>query len=350
MFTLSSRRALKQMKSSTLSMYFAAAAASTASTASNASTVRSNFNYHHCNFLPSFITTPKNNNNASRKASTKSTSTSLPYGEGMDQQTMMESDFLIPVDKDDNPLIEESISKRKAHEFNPDQPRGIAHRAFSVFLFNNENKLLLTQRASSKITFPNIWTNTCCSHPLKDMIPNDEVDTNEDYPHFPGIKYAAIRKLKHELGIHSNDVPLDDFIFISRFHYWAADTITYGSNPQWGEHEIDYILFIKCDEAPTLDINQEEVSDYEYVSLTELKGYMYDETVMLRDDEKQMLFSPWFRGIMENGGFDWMENLDCALEGKYSNRDILYFDPPSEHYAEYNLESHDRHVGVLKSE
>jgi isopentenyl-diphosphate delta-isomerase len=40
------------------------------------------------------------------------------------------------------------------------------HRAFSVFLFNPEGKLLLQQRADAKITFPAYWTNTCCSHPL----------------------------------------------------------------------------------------------------------------------------------------------------------------------------------------
>jgi isopentenyl-diphosphate delta-isomerase type 1 len=274
--------------------------------------------------------------------------TSLAYGEGMDQETMMESDFLIPVDKHDNPLIEESISKRKAHEFNSSQPRGIAHRAFSVFLFNKHNELLLTQRASTKITFPNVWTNTCCSHPLKDMIPN-EVDTNDAYPNFPGIKHAAIRKLRHELGIMPKDVPFDDFRFLTRFHYWAADTVTYGNDTPWGEHEIDYILFIKCQEEPEIRADDEEVSDFEYVSLDRLKDCMYDDKKVLRGDD-EMLFSPWFRGIMENGGFDWMEDLDGALNGeKYCNRDIYYFDPPTEHYAEYNLESHNRDTGVLEA-
>lgn len=44
--------------------------------------------------------------------------------------------------------------------------KGLLHRAFSVFLFDSQNRLLLQQRASEKITFPNMWTNTCCSHPL----------------------------------------------------------------------------------------------------------------------------------------------------------------------------------------
>jgi isopentenyl-diphosphate Delta-isomerase len=44
--------------------------------------------------------------------------------------------------------------------------KGMLHRAFSVFIFNSKGELLLQQRASEKITFPDYWTNTCCSHPL----------------------------------------------------------------------------------------------------------------------------------------------------------------------------------------
>ena len=48
--------------------------------------------------------------------------------------------------------------KMAAHE------KTLLHRAFSVFLFN-ENKVLLQKRASSKYHCPGLWTNTCCSHP-----------------------------------------------------------------------------------------------------------------------------------------------------------------------------------------
>jgi isopentenyl-diphosphate delta-isomerase len=45
--------------------------------------------------------------------------------------------------------------------------KGLLHRAFSVFLFRpSDGRLLLQKRASEKITFPDMWTNTCCSHPL----------------------------------------------------------------------------------------------------------------------------------------------------------------------------------------
>jgi isopentenyl-diphosphate delta-isomerase len=52
--------------------------------------------------------------------------------------------------------------------------KGLLHRAFSVFLFNSENKLLLQQRANEKITFPDLWTNTCCSHPLNTPLELEE--------------------------------------------------------------------------------------------------------------------------------------------------------------------------------
>ena len=48
--------------------------------------------------------------------------------------------------------------------------KGLLHRAFSAFVFRPEDgKLLLQQRATEKITFPDMWTNTCCSHPLDDF-------------------------------------------------------------------------------------------------------------------------------------------------------------------------------------
>lgn len=61
----------------------------------------------------------------------------------------------------------------------------------------------------------------------------------------PGVKNAAVRKLDHELGIAAEDVPVHAFKFLTRIHYYAADVVTHGPNAPWGEHEIDYILFIK---------------------------------------------------------------------------------------------------------
>ena len=45
-----------------------------------------------------------------------------------------------------------------------------------------------------------------------------------------GAKNAAIRKLFHELGIPPEQVPIENFKFLTRLHYWAADTVTHGPN------------------------------------------------------------------------------------------------------------------------
>lgn len=105
--------------------------------------------------------------------------------------------------------------------------KGLLHRAFSVFLFNDKNELLLQQRASEKITFPDMWTNTCCSHPLG--IPGETGSTLPDA--IEGVKRAAQRKLDHELGIKKEQVPIEKFQFLTRIHYKAP------SDGKWGEHE-----------------------------------------------------------------------------------------------------------------
>lgn len=105
--------------------------------------------------------------------------------------------------------------------------KGLLHRAFSVFLFNDKNELLLQQRASEKITFPDMWTNTCCSHPLA-----VSGETGSNLPDaIEGAKRAAQRKLEHELGIKKEQVPIEKFRFLTRIHYKAP------SDGKWGEHE-----------------------------------------------------------------------------------------------------------------
>lgn len=81
---------------------------------------------------------------------------SFDYGTGLDQEAMMESDMLVVVDENDVLVEGAVVSKKKAHEFTQEQPRGIAHRAFSIFLFNQDGRMLLTRRADSKITFPGV--------------------------------------------------------------------------------------------------------------------------------------------------------------------------------------------------
>ena len=128
-----------------------------------------------------------------------------PWGQGLSQEDLMYKDECIVVSPNDEILGH--TSKYTAHRFDdPAYPQGRLHRAFSVFLFNNEGKLLLQQRASDKITFPSVWTNTCCSHPLYGYSPS-EVDDAEAVAKgtVHGIKCAAIRKL--QVRSHSLDHP-----------------------------------------------------------------------------------------------------------------------------------------------
>ncbi|RHZ59357.1 hypothetical protein Glove_364g11 [Diversispora epigaea] len=171
--------------------------------------------------------------------------------------------------------------------------KGLLHRAFSVFLFDSENKLLLQQRSDDKITFPSQWTNTCCSHPLNTPLELEE--TNQI-----GVRRAAQRKLQHELGIKQEQLPLEDFVFLTKIHYLAP------SDGIWGEHEIDFILIIRAD--VNFEANKNEVKAVEYISKEDLQKKFQNP-----GDWK---FTPWFKLICENFLFDWWEKLDNLEESK----------------------------------
>jgi len=245
----------------------------------------------------------------------------------------MERDTVLVLDPSDNVIS--SASKKQAHVFSPAQPRGILHRAFSVFLFDSSTgELLLQQRAASKITFPDVWTNTCCSHPLHGM-DVDEVDGVEDVRDgsVMGVKNAAVRKLVHELGIKEEELKVEEFKFLTRLHYWAADTVTHGSNSPWGEHEIDYVLFltIPSKNAITLNPHPDEVDDTKWVTQSQLLSMF---------DDKKLLFSPWFRIIVNKwvigtneGKKGWWDDLTVTMttDTFCDYTTVHRFDPPAEH-------------------
>ncbi|KAF5833135.1 NUDIX hydrolase domain-like protein [Dunaliella salina] len=229
-------------------------------------------------------------------------------GAGKSQDELMLKDECILVDEHDN--LTGSANKHSCHRFVPEQPQGQLHRAFSVFLFDESNRLLIQQRAKDKITFPSVWTNTCCSHPLAGQVP-DEVDAPEQVADasVPGIKHAAVRKLQHELGIPPEQLPLSSFRFLTRLHYCAADTNTWGPQAEWGEHEVDYVLFIR---APvTLSPNAEEVDGVRYVTPKELQEMM--------DPSSGLLWSPWFRIIAEKWLQTWWADLEGVLRGGHQD-------------------------------
>jgi isopentenyl-diphosphate delta-isomerase len=207
-----------------------------------------------------------------------------------EEQIRLMDEVCIVLDENDVPIG--SASKKVCHLME-NINKGLLHRAFSCFLFDSQKRLLLQQRASEKITFPDLWTNTCCSHPLG--IPTETGATLEAA--VAGAKRAAQRKLDHELGIKAHQIPLDKFQFLTRIHYKAP------SDGKWGEHEIDYILFIKAD--VDLDVNPNEVQATKYVSPEELKE-------MFRKQE--LKFTPWFKLICESMLFEWWEHLDSGLD------------------------------------
>jgi isopentenyl-diphosphate delta-isomerase len=208
-----------------------------------------------------------------------------------EEQIRLMDEVCIVLDENDKPIG--NFSKKICHLMT-NIDKGLLHRAFSVFLFDpTNNKLLLQQRATEKITFPDMWTNTCCSHPLG--IPGEGGSELEEA--VMGVKRAAQRKLDHELGIKATQVPLEDFKFLTRIHYKAP------SDGKWGEHEIDYILFIKA--KVDLEPNLNEVKDVRYVSADQLKA-------MFEDPE--LKFTPWFKLICNSLLFEWWEHLDSGLE------------------------------------
>lgn len=201
------------------------------------------------------------------------------------EQILLMDEVCIMLDRDDRPIG--SVSKKDAHLMT-NINAGLLHRAFSLFIFNSDNKLLLQQRASEKITFPNMWTNTCCSHPL-----SIEGEVAEDLSgSIAGVKVAARRKVEQELGIQAIDAPVERMEFLTRIHYLAP------SDGQWGEHEIDYILFLRSDAE--LKINPNEVQDEKWVSQDDLRE-------MFKSPE--LTYTPWFKLICETFLFKWWDNL-----------------------------------------
>ncbi|KAG8627903.1 hypothetical protein KVT40_003776 [Elsinoe batatas] len=219
--------------------------------------------------------------------------------EGYDEeQIRLMDEVCIVLDNDDKPIG--SATKKICHLME-NIDKGLLHRAFSVFLFNKKGELLLQQRASEKITFPDMWTNTCCSHPLG--VPGETGSTLD--ASIMGVKRAAQRKLKQELGINPEQVPIEKFNFLTRIHYKAP------SDGKWGEHEIDYILFIQAD--VNVEENPNEVQATKYVTEESLKTMFQDGSLK---------FTPWFKLICQSTLFQWWSDLENGLEKHMGETEI----------------------------
>ncbi|KAK1432574.1 hypothetical protein QVD17_09471 [Tagetes erecta] len=205
------------------------------------------------------------------------------------QRRLMFEDECILVDAND--AVVGHDTKYNCHLMEKIESENLLHRAFSVFLFNSKHELLLQQRSSTKVTFPLVWTNTCCSHPL--YRESELIEEN-----YLGVRNAAQRKLLDELGIPSEELPVDEFIPLGRILYKAP------SDGKWGEHELDYLLFIVRDVS--MNPNPDEVADVKYVNREQLR-----ELVKKADaGEEGLKLSPWFRIVVDNFLFKWWDHVD----------------------------------------
>jgi len=213
------------------------------------------------------------------------------------QIELMMNDECILVDTADNIIGHDS--KKNCHL----SSNALLHRAFSVLLFDSQNRLLMQQRARHKITFPNYWTNTCCSHPLfiERHCEMGSVGGASLEDKVKGVREAAISRLNVELGI-----PTDSFQDRSQFQFMTR--ILYKAlcdDEQWIEHELDYILIVRQNVA--LNLNENEVQNVKYCSRSELQDMFEDPSVCI---------SPWFNILTQSGlvhqWWDDLENIVCT--------------------------------------
>lgn len=157
---------------------------------------------------------------------------------------------LILVDEKDNQIG--LMDKLEVHQ------KGLLHRAFSIFIFNDFNQLLLQKRATDKYHSGGLWTNTCCSHP-------EMGETLED---------ACLRRLQEEMGFQTK------LEFVTSFIYKAE------LDQQLFEHEFDHVFVGRYNASPDPDVY--EVAEWKYVDLIELEKDL---------ESNPTKYTVWFRII-----------------------------------------------------
>ena len=162
-------------------------------------------------------------------------------------------EHVILVDELDNEIG--TMPKLEAHQKNQ------LHRAFSVFIWNSKNEMLLQKRASSKYHSPNLWTNACCSHPRQ-----NESTIN-----------AAHRRLQEEIGITTKLTHSFQFIYQVAFENNLF------------ENELDHVFIGKYDATPAL--NLDEVSEFRWVRMEDLQKEI---------EQAPSTFTYWFKYIIDN--------------------------------------------------
>lgn len=158
-----------------------------------------------------------------------------------------DAEELILVDADDNEIG--TLSKALAHDGD-----GVLHRAFSLFLFTSDGRLLLQQRGADKRLWPLVWANTCCSHPRRGET----------------MEVATRRRLAEELGLSAEL----EFLFTFTYHARYLD--------RGSERELCHVFAGITDAEPTVNAN--EIAAIRYASAADL-----DRWIAERPDE----LTPW---------------------------------------------------------
>ena len=195
-------------------------------------------------------------------------------------QVDMMQELCILVDRDDNPIGKDT-------KYNCHIGGGKLHRAFSVIIFNSKSEILIQKRSSDKITFPGVWANACCSHPL--------YIEEEMLPEGLGTKNAAIRKLQQELGIDTSNIAVEDMTFMTRMKYQAR------ADDKWIEREVDHILILHKDVKT--NVNPNEIEEVRWIS----RDNFSMELDKIRNEGG--VIAPWFKHIIDNFLFEWWDNL-----------------------------------------
>lgn len=169
------------------------------------------------------------------------------------EEVSFDDEPLILVDSDDN--IVGYRNKAEAH-----QGAGLLHRAFSIFLFDDQGQVLLQQRSQSKPLWPLFWSNSCCSHPRRG-------ETYDDAVH---------RRLREELAVDT------ELQFLYRFEY-HADFKGIGS-----ERELCSVYIGRLPDARGIDVNPLEIADWRWLGLEATDSLIAEEPDQV---------TPWF--VME---------------------------------------------------
>lgn len=165
---------------------------------------------------------------------------------------IMVEEKVILVNEQDEPIG--LMNKLEAHE------KAVLHRAFSVFVLNKNNEIMLQQRALHKYHSPLLWTNTCCSH-------QREGETNVQ---------AGQRRLFEEMGFKTELKELFYFIYKAPFDNGLT------------EHELDHVMIGYYDQEP--QINHEEVESWKWMKIEEVKNDIL---------QNPNLYTVWFKIIFD---------------------------------------------------